>query len=346
MTEFSKPETEPQSCPFLPEEGVAVSTNTRHLRRMMISMTDPAVNTRSVTHPESIVPETDFEPWMEPDNEIALAVEIRKAVYYNNPERTCYTANNNTAIRSASQQLLELQANYLVSHFPEMYSIESDDTGSPVIKNYATDDMYPLHPDEKNPDHLHPLAISGLLGQEDFCLVEEREGKHYMVAGFLASPTDWDLSMFMDMDMDGVHKYVEDYSRIKKVVDHILTNLPEYPDGIYLRNNMFYRMYGLLGYIPDISPAPAPESITDPGQEIFLRSERETLARLPATTDFPDNNRFIVFSIKGMNFPLNEASELRHDKLLRATQKRTKLGKSPLAPKALEYLESKSESND
>lgn len=349
MTEFSTHNQHPvdnaetRGCPFSHEDGRLPSTNARHLGGMMISLTDPAVNKQKVTHPDIADRPEDFEPWMDPDAELAAAIEIRKAAYLADPDRICLTGDGDPAIRAASQQFLELQSDYLARHFPEIYEIGADEEGIRIIVNKASGDTYPLYPD---PDHLHPLAISGLLGQEDFCLVEERDGKHYMVAGFVASPTDWDPPSFIGRDMDGVHAKFENYFKIKGAVDRILTELREYPDDIVMRNNKFLFTHGLLAYVPGAMPEQDPSTITDPGEEIFLRTERETLTRLPSTDEYPDGNRYLIFSIKAMNFSLREAAKRRGARLLRALGKDTKLSESVFAPLARDYLKTAVEQDD
>lgn len=321
-----------KNCPFSSGDYSAVSTNERFLRGMRMNTISPAANLYDITHPDSPHNNESFQPWFAPDAELPRALAIRKAIYTENSERTCMTDHDRPAVRSAAQQLLELQTSYLTRTFPDIYQIAGDD-----IVIASTGDKYPLHPAGSD---LHPLAISGLIGQEDICIVERTgDNRYQMVAGFLASPTNWNLSQFMYMDMDGIHEDVAGYTeRLKKVVDTSLESLPEFPEGIKARNNMFFRLDSSLGIIPDVNPEVNADSVTNPGEDIFLRSERETLTRLPATEKYPENDRFIIFTIKPHVFPLSEVMRMRGDRLLKVIQTNEKLRAYEFSPLAEQYI--------
>lgn len=327
-----------KGCPLadlnFDKNKIVLSTNTRNLRDMRINPLSPAANMRRVTDPTDTDYTDRFVPWFAPDNELAQAVAIRKAAYYENPDRVLNTGDNDPVIRDVAQQLLELQVEYLVRHYPEMYEI-IDNT---QIHNKTTGDTYDIAPGVLN---LHPLAIVGLLGQEDVCIVHEAEdGSHIMVAGFLASPTGWDLADFVGLNMDEIHENVDGYEeKLKATVDKSLSTLPEFPERQFARNNTFLGLNPLLGLVPDQMPDIDENSITDAESQIIFRSEYETLTRLPATEKYPNSNQYIIFTIEPRVYSLATMKAERGDDLANAIETNRVLGRKAItALEAIKYL--------
>lgn len=313
---------------------IVLSTNKRNLQDMRINLLSPAANMRRVTDPEDIEHGERFVPWFAPDDELARAVTIRKAAYYENPDRVLNTGNDDPAVRDVAQQLLELQVDYLVKHYPDQYEL----LPGTRIRNITTGDIYDI---ESGVSDLHPLAIVGLLGQEDVCIVhEQQDGQHIMVAGFLASPTGWDLADFVGLNMDEIHENVDGYTeKLKATVDKSLTSLPEFPERQFARNNTFLGLNPLLGLVPDQMPDIDENSITDPENQIIFRSEYETLTRLPATERYPNNNQYIIFTIEPRVYSLPTMKSERGEDLARAIETNRVLGrKAVVAKEAKNYL--------
>ncbi|MCA9335098.1 DUF3445 domain-containing protein, partial [Candidatus Saccharibacteria bacterium] len=304
------------------DDQTVFSTNWDYLRGMKMNALAPSPNMALVTDPERR--SDNFTPWFWPDNELAAAIDIRRKAYVNHKERVLNTADNDPMIRAACQRLLGLQARYLAEYFPEKYSIENSKKYGKVIINTANEgrhDAYQLYPGE---DGMHPLAISGMLGQEDVCIVRSKKnGRQVLVAGFLASPTNWNLSDFMNQDMDEIHRNVEGYHEparsgsrymMKNTVDKFLLQLRQYPQGITWRNNQF------IEYIPTLAREPQDDTdydhdavYQDPGENIYLRTERETLARLPEPYE-----DFVIFTIKPHVFRMSDVRRLRGDDFIQA----------------------------
>lgn len=318
--------SETNGCPYREDmtnesDDVVLSTNWDYLASMKMNVTAPSANMGPVTHPNQIREEETTSPWFWPDNELAKAVKLRQATFLENQKRILKTSKNDPIVRAASQQLLWLQSNYLADHFPDIYMIEENENFGPVITNKSTDDQFAVRPEKGD---WHPLAISGMLGQEDICLVQRKKaGRQVLVAGFLATPTHWNLSNFLNADMDEIHRDVSGYHmpaslernyRLKDTVDKTLEKLREYPDGIIARNNQF------VGYNPSLALEPdaelglkADKVRKNPGDYIYLRSERETLTRLPAPYD-----DFAVFTIKPNVFRMSDVRRLRGADFARA----------------------------
>lgn len=301
--------------------GVVMSTNWKYLQSMKMNETAPSPNLTPLSRPGEHVDGRRFVPWFWPDDELAPSAELRKKAFLKNPDHVLATADNDPVVRAASQQLLWLQGNYLAEQYPEKYVIENHRKFGRVIINKTTDDQFSLRPDV---DDWHPLAISGLLSQEDICMVQRKKaGKHALVAGFLATPTNWNLSFFLGADMDRIHRHVKGYHkptseersyRLKDTVDKVLESLRPYPEGGMARNNQFAMHDDRLALeLRDAKPFDAKKVSKDPLNGLILRSERETLTRLPAPYD-----DFTVFTIKPNVFSLSDVARERGDDFARA----------------------------
>lgn len=322
------------SCPFkgYDEEDVVRSTNVRYREKVAkINERSPAANLYAVD---------EDAPWFWPDENLQDTIAIRKKRYNDEPHVVLHTGNNDPAIRAAAQQLLEEQVQYLVTYFPDLYAREVDDNGHEVIINKATDDRYKISPDESD---LHPLAISGLLGQEDICLVQHMDdGREVLVAGFLASPTDWHLTQHIGRDMDGIHADIKGYLKpaddvgisrpLKDTVDKVFIRLRKSPGLKVARNNILTYEDPSQALLPGKQFDSKGEDVTEPGSQIFIRSEYETLTAL--------SPEYAVFTIAPKVIPLSQfADSPRRHELIKFLEHRVSVGtKKLLAEKALSYL--------
>lgn len=321
--------TDWQSTPLL-------STNIDYLKRLRINDFSPAGNLRRVTPPYKRKAGEYFEPWFMPDDELAQAVAIRKEAFANDPDKILQINGDSQTVYEAASQFLKLQVDELTSQYPELYAREGQ-----LIVNKVTGDRF-------DPSDQHPLAISGLLGQEDICMVERAEdGRQVMVAAFVASPTDWTLSKLVGKDMDQIHKDVRGYFEtvegsnrpLKWVVDKTLDGLPDFSERQVTRNNVFLVFSPSYALVPGHFSETVPDSTDDPGSQIFLRSEYETLTRLPSTEEFPNGDKYIFFTIKPHTYPLSLVAEVRRDDMAEAMLTNMKLRRSEaLAKLVISYL--------
>jgi hypothetical protein len=325
-------------CPFIGNDEVVLSTNRDYLSDMRINPLAPSPNMRRVTPPQEQEHGERFVSWFAPDDELKMARDIRAAAYIDTPNQVLYTKNNDPAIRAASEQLLDLQAHYLAEHFPDFYSIENTDEFGEVITNKITDDKFSLKPSESE---LHPLTICGLLGQEDICIVKEKKnGEYVLVAGFLATPTGWNLSDFINRNMDQIHQDVDGYNeRLKVTVDRSLASLPQFPERQIARNNVFLERDPTLALAPGTRSQFEPTTIRNAGNQLFIRSERETLTRLPSTDEYPNNDKYIIFTIKPHVYSLEITASLRAEDLSAALGSNAVLNSYKHSKKAQKYLE-------
>ncbi len=134
------------------------------------------------------------------------------------------------------------------------------------------------------------LATLGALVQEDFCILERRgNDAHVLTAAVLCFPASWTLSQKFLRPLDAIHGPVVSYdSLMARRVGHMLNMLrPGRP--LWRANALFYRDPALFQPRSEAAPR-CPEEREETDRVPYIRSERQTLLRLPGTGA-------IVFSI-------------------------------------------------
>jgi hypothetical protein len=129
----------------------------------------------------------------------------------------------------------------------------------------------------------HPLAVAGRLVQEDLCLLRaDDEGRHTLVAGSVSFPSHWRLGEKMGRSLAAIHAPVDHYAaELEARVDTFFARLrPERP---VVRRNFSIHCHADL-FRPERHESPdsyGPDATSV--AEVWLRSERQTLLRLPRT---------------------------------------------------------------
>ena len=142
----------------------------------------------------------------------------------------------------------------------------------------------------------HPLERAGLSIQEDLCLLHRTKGFWRLEAASLCFPSRWELGEKIGKDMSHIHGPVVGYEEhLSKKVNNFFDRLGNEP--VWRRNwfihpdNSLYQPNRPEGGDPIIQSA-------DVGEELFVRSERQTLRSL----GLPG---WILFTIRVQRTPLN-----------------------------------------
>lgn len=145
---------------------------------------------------------------------------------------------------------------------------------------------------------LHPLDAAARLVAEDLCLLTADGGGAgwVLAAGSVAFPSHWRLTEKLGLPLAAVHGPVPDYAaELADRVDRFLDKLRA-GRGVVRRNWTVHTEPDL--YAPYVPPPPDPPiTAGDAGRRLWLRSERQTLVRLPRTGA-------IVFTIRTQQTPL------------------------------------------
>lgn len=130
-----------------------------------------------------------------------------------------------------------------------------------------------------------PLFTLSQLVQEDICLMQKRGDEHVLTAALLAFPASWTLGEKIGRPLTGIHTPVPEYdngvaARVQRLFDGVQVGRPLW------RANLFPYVDPDL-YHPRSELCPRREKTS---AARFIRSERQTVWRLPKTRD-------VVFAI-------------------------------------------------
>lgn len=166
--------------------------------------------------------------------------------------------------------------------------------------------------------HEHPLIRAALLVQEDLAVLQYFDGAWILTAGVVCFPTHWSIADKVGLPLEGVHAPVAHYDKeLREKVDRFHDRL--IVDHPVWRRNWFVNATDEL-HQPDgggsmYLPGQQAPVIQPDGSPMWIRSERQTLRRLPVSDA-------IVFTIRIQQAPLGVLRE-RPDiaaKMLAATR--------------------------
>ena len=159
-------------------------------------------------------------------------------------------------------EVLELVTSWLSDHHPGLVdgALASTDTAG---------------------DALHPLERAGRLVQEDLCVMDRRGDDVRLVAASLCFPSHWRLAEKIGGSASAIHGPVAHYrEELQARVDRYLERLPA--GRIAVRRNWTVQDHDTL-FVPTQPPARSGIDAANAGERLWLRSERQTLRRLPHT---------------------------------------------------------------
>lgn len=150
-------------------------------------------------------------------------------------------------------------------------------------------------------DEDRPLDTLCKLVQEDFCILQKHGEEHVLTGAILCFPASWRLSEKFMRPLIGIHVPVESYDeniakRVQRLFDGIQPGRP-----LWRFNALWYEDPELF----QPRSIHAPREIKDRRQDSFLRSERQTLLRLPKTDA-------VVFSIHTYVLAANMVAEMEN----------------------------------
>lgn len=177
---------------------------------------------------------------------------------------------------AAQSEVLELIALHLVTRFPEIYRRAGSDIEIlPAGRKVALD-----APDRP------PLWTAAQLVQDDLVLMRKGAAGWHLVAGALCFPSSWRLADKIGRPMDQVHSPVPGFGigtrnaiLIARMFDTLRPGLPvvRWNWSLYGDSQLFH---------PESCDPNARRFGAGAGAEnVFLRSERQTLRRLPESGD-------------------------------------------------------------
>ncbi len=160
------------------------------------------------------------------------------------------------------------------------------------------------------------LPEAALATHEDLCLLtkSDNEKVYRLIGAAVAWPSDWRPSEKIGLPLRALHAPIAGYEeQLATGVDRFMETLR--PGPIYARCNWFIAASGERRWLPDRPPTEAFAHVTpdNAGETLFVRSERQTLRRLPQTGA-------ILFAIGIYVEPLGKLSPANIAMLGRAVQ--------------------------
>jgi hypothetical protein len=136
------------------------------------------------------------------------------------------------------------------------------------------------------------LGVEGALPEaagavhEDLCLLTKHEDEevYRLIGAAVAWPSDWHPAEKMGLPLRALHAPIAGYEeQLATGVDRFMETLR--PGPIYGRCNWFIAATGNRRWLPDRPPQETFAHVTpeNAGETLFVRSERQTLRRLPQT---------------------------------------------------------------
>ena len=145
-----------------------------------------------------------------------------------------------------------------------------------------------------------PLEAAALLVQEDLCVLVHRDGHWRLEAGVVCFPSMWRLSDKLGLPVAAIHDPVPYYAeelaeRVDRFIDRLKVERPVWRRNWFVHDS------------PELHlPEPPPPTAHPPRvpADLWLRSERQTLRRLPVTGA-------VVFTIRTQQVSLSAIAERR-----------------------------------
>jgi len=188
---------------------------------------------------------------------------------------------------------LALKAELLANRHDEVFA--AFDTPAVVAASRATLALVEAVSDKRAGDStLHPLDAAGRLVQEDLCLLILRDGDAFLDAASLCFPSYWRLSDKLGCPIDAVHGPVPRYDsqlgrRVSGFIQRLKPGRPVWRRNWSIHDDPSY-------FLPGSTAHPVKHG------ELYLRSERQTLRRLPETDA-------VLFTIRTQQVPLSDVEQ-------------------------------------
>jgi dimethylamine monooxygenase subunit A len=225
--------------------------------------------------------------WIEVDENLLAYLAEKKQLFELHAERILV---EEPGTQAGQAEVLELLAAHLIDRYPELYTRNGDAiiiAGWPEQIELGTGQMPFLH-------------RAANLVQEDLVLMrkDERRGWH-LAAASLSFPSSWTLLEKFGRSMDDIHAPVPDFnagSRNAGLINRMFDNLR--PDRSVYRMNWSLQPDGEMYHPLASHQKGALYSNDDLATQCFIRVERQTLRKLPASGD-------ILFTIRIHLDPVN-----------------------------------------
>ncbi|MER9169029.1 DUF3445 domain-containing protein [Mesorhizobium australicum] len=228
----------------------------------------------------------DPADWIEVDGHLLPYLAEKRRLYAEIPERV-FVEQDGT--RDAQQEVLELLGAYLPERFPDTH--RRSDAGVAVVGATSRPTI---------PSSLAgaPLVAASLLVQEDLILMRRGEDGWRLAAGSLCFPSSWSLVEKFGKPLQQIHEPVPGFgpgTRPADVINRMFNGLQgqavERYNWSIQSGDALYHPLSNIERIDRATSRPTRFLDGDVKTHAFIRVERQTLRKLPASRD-------ILFTIR------------------------------------------------
>ncbi|MBZ9977680.1 heme-dependent oxidative N-demethylase family protein [Mesorhizobium sp. BR-1-1-10] len=224
--------------------------------------------------------------WIEVDGHLLPCLAKKRRLYAEIPERV-FVEQDGT--RDAQQEVLELLGAYLPERFPDTH--RRSDAGVAVVGATSRPTI---------PSSLAgaPLVVASLLVQEDLILMRRGEDGWRLAAGSLCFPSSWSLVEKFGKPLQQIHEPVPGFGPgtrpadlINRMFDGLQGQAVERYNWSIQSGDALYHPLSNIERIDRATSRPTRFPDGDVKTHAFIRVERQTLRKLPASRD-------ILFTIR------------------------------------------------
>ncbi|ESY67524.1 MULTISPECIES: DUF3445 domain-containing protein [Mesorhizobium] len=229
----------------------------------------------------------DPADWIEVDGHLLPYLAEKRRLYAEIPERVFVEEEHGT--RDAQQEVLELLGAYLPGRFPRTH--RRTDMGIEVMDAAN-------HPALPSGLADAPLVAASLLVQEDLILMRRDDSGWRLAAGSLCFPSSWSLLEKFGKPLQQIHEPVPGFGPgtrpaelINRMFDGLQGQAVERFNWSIQADNALYHPLSNVERIDRATNRPTRFPDGDVKAHAFIRVERQTLRKLPASGD-------ILFTIR------------------------------------------------
>jgi hypothetical protein len=226
------------------------------------------------------------EDWIELDETLGATLRAKRKLLAERHDEV-FAALPGT--QAAGAEVLVLLADHLPRRFPTQYPRMGT-----TIAVAATGELVGI-----GAPGVHPLETAARLVPEDLCLMRRAETGYVLAAACVCFPSRWRLADKIGRSLAGIHAPVPGYGEslgrpVERFFAKLAADKPVWRLNwtIHARSEPFQPLAPKIGRL-------------DPGEfadTVFLRIERQTLRRLPASGD-------VLFTIRTYIRPLGEIAQ-------------------------------------
>ena len=226
-----------------------------------------------------------LEEWIDLDTDHDAQLQARAALLR---ERNDVLAGL-PGSHAAQREVLDLLIEHLRVHFDDRYTLSAPAAPPRVTINSTGQTVsleggfkYRDSDSDRNDESTAPLRMAAHLVPEDLCLLQDGDdGRLRMSAAALCFPTRWKLADKLGQPLLDIHAPVPGYAReVGTASDRVMDSLD--PARLLWRQNWSLLDSPAL-YQPVRIELPEPLRADSLGRQLWMRSERQTLRRLPRT---------------------------------------------------------------